>query len=263
LRRRRDAHALHQELGDRGHAEEIGAEHHALDPPHGEDDEGDDDPAAPGDHAVRPEGRGHHRDEGAGEPGHEAAGEDGEKAHLDDVVADGVGGFGRLPHRAHHEAEPGAAEHPPQERRGERGEVDDERMIEEAGAEDRDVGEEGQGGARHRRHGHALVGRSDQPGEADAEDADGEARGDLVAEGDEHDEAEDRGEERRRGGAGEEREPVAAGRRDDDEAGGGGERHHPLDAEVEHAGFLDDELAEGRDQQRRRGEDGAGEEKGQ
>ena len=103
-----------------------------------------------------------------------------------------------------------------------------------------------------RRDGPALESLADERGDAEPEDADGEARRHLVGEEDEHQRGEDERQRRGREPAGGEAEEVRAGERGDGEGGRSAGRHHALDAEIEHAGALGDHLAHGGEEHRRR-----------
>ena len=156
------------------------------------------------------------------------------------IIADG----------AHFETAAGAIEeHPNRDDKGD-GNINERIFAEQNTA---DYGQTGQHRQVEMRCRHDLLADktcSDQSGKADAENSQRQAGRDLIDRKAEREDAEDR----RQRHAGED----AAQRADSDRAGGprAGEaagrthNHHSLDAEIEHAGALDNEFAGRRQQQR-------------
>ena len=134
------------------------------------------------------------------------------------------------------------------------GKIDDDILAEQDSADMRDVGQEGNWSARA----WCPAARQrfpDQAGKPEAEKGEREAGRHLVGDEGQGEEAEeqrhqhsgkDRSEETEKRPAGDEGRAEAAHRAHD---------HHAFDAEIEHAGTLDDELADRREQERGGGGD--------
>ncbi len=233
--------------------EEQRAEQRLARLPGAEDDEGDADPAAAVDH-LEEEGReGGERQEGAADRHQAAADHDGADAQRGDREALGLDGGGVLADGAEREAEGGAPEDEGGDGDGGEGDVGERGLGEDAGERQRREGLDA------RRRGHAREGDAVGVGgggggeqrDAEADDVLGEAEGhgeDAVQEAEGH--------------AGEKGDGDPAPERkagvDGEPAGEGADDHDALDAEVEHAGALADELAHGREDQRRGDADDGG-----
>jgi hypothetical protein len=154
----------------------------------------------------------------------------------------------------------GVAQHVPDRRDQQDGEVDHRGMAEEDRPRDRDgpacLREEvGDGG-----EGRAGIAHAQKRRETDPEERQREPRGDLVRQKNLRQDAED-GRRIMPPPSREEGQRDASGFGRDDEAGDRADDHHALDAEVEDAGLLDHELADGR-QQNGRGHDDQGDDEG-
>ena len=134
-------------------------------------------------------------------------------------------------------------------------EVDEGVLAEQDLSDQRDVGEDRDVKMRRLLDPLADEVRADQSRQADTEDRQREAGRDLVDREPQREQREDRRHAGAGRGAGDGADGDRAreiGRR---EAAGGAHDHHALEAEIEHAGALDDELARCGEQQRRRRRD--------
>ena len=240
------------ELEDRHAAEQIGAEHDAARPPGRENHQRQGDPAAPGGHVLDPHRRIDERKIGPADAGHRAAERHREIADADHRVADRVRGVVGFADRAEHEAAAGAVQEPGHRGDQREGQIDQRVVAEQHRADERSVAEAGDRELRQGVQRRADIVLPEQRAEPDPENGEGEPGGDLV--GDEaqsqkpEEERERRAGQRAGGGPGIE----AAGSRGDRKGAHRADQHHALDAEVEDPGFLGHQLAEGREQQRRR-----------
>ena len=241
--------------------EEIGPDRGAERAPLGEDDEPDRDPAAAADGLVAVPARARReRDRRPGEAGQQPADEDVGVARAVDVDALGVGGRRALADGAEVEARPGPVDPVPGRRDEQVADVRQHALVaEEARADDRDAGQDRDRQPRQRRDlAGARQAVAEDPRQARPEERQGEPRDDLVgAKVDGHDPVEEAEQRRRR--ASPRRAPATGCRsRRGREARDRADEHHPLDAEVQHAGPLGEDLADRREEQDRAAGDAGG-----
>ena len=166
-----------------------------------------------------------------------------------------MGGIVGIADRAQDQAGMGAAQEPGDgDQRRER-EIDQRILAEQDRADHRQCGKAGNGELGQGLQRLADIAGADQRREADTEDGERQSGRDLIGQQGQGQHGEDqrhrRAGERRRDDA----EHGAAGAERHREADDGAHEHHALDAEIEHARFLGDELAGRGQQQRRRGGD--------
>ena len=177
------------------------------------------------------------------------------QAHAHDRQPERVGRDVILADGTQRQSAAAAAQEPQDRERHREREVHERVLAEDELPHQRKVAEPGNMDGRDRLALGSHEACADQAGEAKAEDREREAGCDLVRrepqdeereQGREHQPRRDRAGHAYDRGAGQDRRCEPAGRP---------HRHHALDAEVEDARLLDDEFAQGRDQQRRRRRD--------
>ena len=260
LRGDRDAARLEDQRQRREPAEDVGADEAEVGPPEREDHERDRDPAGACGEAVDPL-RGERETEARAADSRQRAPRDGvEVAVPRDVDPHRVGRGGRLADRPDVEAGPRPPEVEGNGRHGEPGRVDEPRLLEDDGPEDRQVAE-AQHIQRLEREPRRVVGELEvvadvrrEPRGA-GEDRQREPGDDLVRPQRDHEEREDQrapsaGDGRRCHRDRQRHARRAADVLDAEKADHRAHQHHPLDAEVEHAGSLREQLAERGEEER-------------
>ncbi len=247
-----DTQPLHMQLQNRNATKEIGTEQQARRPPCREHDESECNPAAARGHVLRPHGRVGERHIGPGQPAAHAAEQDGGKADSHHAIADGMGRIMGIADGPQDQPCMGAIEEPGDPRDQREGGIDQEILVEQNRPDDGKAGENRQVQLRQRVERHADIGFADQRAEAGAEDGKRQAGRHLVGQQDLGQDGEGKGKcstGKRRGSDTQDR---TAGGHGNGKADHCTHQHHPLDAEIEHTGFLGDQFA-GCGQQQRRG----------
>ncbi len=241
------------QLQDGHRAEQVGADDEPAGQPGREHHERERDPAAPGGHPRNEEWRIGERQVGAAEARTGATEQHRQRPDRQHGIAERVGRGVVVADRAQHQPRACAIEEPPDRRDERERQIDEGILSKQDPADQRQVGQQRDEEMRRRRDLLADEARADQSGQTDAEDGERETGGHLVdceAEGQQR-------EHRRQGGA--RRHPAQrpdGGRPADIGAGetaGGAHDHHAFDPEVEHPCPFGDELAGGREQERRGG----------
>ena len=134
-------------------------------------------------------------------------------------------------------------------------EIDESVLAEQDLPDHRQIGQDRQMELRRRHDLVADKARADQSRKADAENRQRKAGRDLVDRKAEREDGENRRQCRARDDAAERADQRRARQIGAGEAAGRAHDHHSFDAEIEHAGTLDNQFAGRRQQQRRRGRD--------
>ena len=244
------------ELQDRRPAKQQGTRRDAQRAPRGEHHQRQRDPAAACGHSGRPERRVGEGEIGPAETGAGATEQDGEEADLPHLQPEGVCRDVVVPDGAQGQARARAPEEP--RHAGDEGDrrVDEGVLPEHQLPDPRQIREAGDREMRRRIALHADVVRAEKSRQAEPEDGQREAGGDLVRRETDREDSEQGGEQEARAGSAERTEKGRVGLRRHREAGGGAEDHHPFETEVEHPRALRDEFADaGEDEGRRGGQD--------
>ncbi|MPL80124.1 hypothetical protein SDC9_26017 [bioreactor metagenome] len=253
VHRDRIARGLQLQLQRGDAAEEIGADQHPPGTPGGEDDDGERDPAGAGGHPLGPLRHAHEAEIGAAHPGERAAEGERHQPHRDNPVAKRMRRLGILAHGA--QDQPGAGEPekgPDRDDEGKR-QIDHPVMREQDAAKPRDLAQRAEGHLAGGGRPHPLEALAEERRQAEPEEREGKAGRGLVRQEHLGQHGKERGEQRAGKGTAQKAQHRAAGADGRGKARDGADDHHPLDAEVQHARLLGDELARCRQQHRGRG----------